>query len=174
MLHLPSLSVCFDPFAASLFSPSFIFTPVLPLNPFLTQDTAALDNLFTIVESYEHMSVPYLQFSKIGKVMRHIAVLTDDKVPGDEKYSFRERAKTLIDRWHAVLNAGKPSGAEVSANGNVAAVTGKRDEETVMEGTKNLDLNAGAGVSANGNGNGGCFRFLPYGRWLLTGCALDF
>jgi hypothetical protein len=52
-----------------------------------------------------------------------------------------------------VLNAGKPGAWEKEANGDVAG-QGKEDkakgeEEKVMEGTKNLDLNAGA------NGNGG-------------------
>jgi hypothetical protein len=57
---------------------SFVITRLTPSK----QDTPSLDELFTIVESYKHMSVPYLQFSKIGKVMQHIAVLKDDKVPG--------------------------------------------------------------------------------------------
>jgi hypothetical protein len=97
------------------------------------------------------MSVPYLQFSKIGKVMRHIAILTDDKVPGDSQYKFRDRAKALVDRWHGVLNAGKSGAGEKEANGDVAGEEkAKGEEEKVTERTKNLDLNAGFG--ANGNG----------------------
>lgn len=59
------------------------------------------------------------QFSKIGKVMRHIHALSDDKMPpgGDSKYKFRERAKTLVDRWHQVLNSGKDDSTK---NGHVA------------------------------------------------------
>ncbi|KAJ7645009.1 hypothetical protein B0H17DRAFT_1186975 [Mycena rosella] len=38
----------------------------------LTEDEMpALDALFTAVEEYETMSIEYLAFSKIGKVMRH-------------------------------------------------------------------------------------------------------
>ena len=73
-------------------------------------------------------------------------------MPGDDQYKFRERAKALVDRWHGVLNAGKPPG-EKEANGDVGAMymeRGVKDEENVTEGTKNLNLNAGAG--ANGNG----------------------
>lgn len=89
----------------------------------------ALDQLFTTVEQYEHpnlisflsvrlcgitrgpLSLPtqfYGQFSKIGKVMRHIAALAPDKVPRDEEFKFRARAKALVDKWHAILGA-KPS-----------------------------------------------------------------
>ena len=97
------------------------------------------------------MSVPYLQFSKIGKVMRHIAVLTDDKVPGDEQFKFRDRAKALVDRWHGVLNAGKPPG-EKEANGDVVVEAGMttyvKDEEKISAGTRGLDSSAGA----NGDG----------------------
>jgi hypothetical protein len=95
--------------------------------------------------------------------MRHIAVLTDDKVPGDSQYKFRDRSKALVDKWHGVLNAGKPGAGEKEANGDVAG-QGKEDkakgEEKVMEGTKNLDLNAGA------NGNGGFL--LCEGNRLMT------
>ncbi|KAF9456049.1 hypothetical protein BDZ94DRAFT_1276644 [Collybia nuda] len=115
------------------------------------EDTPSLDTLFTTVETYDKISVQYLQFSKIGKVMRHIAVLTDDKVPRDAEYHFRERAKSLVDRWHQVLNANKPNGSDAggagangttSANGNGAKVEeGKEKEKDVTEGTANIDLN---------------------------------
>lgn len=42
---------------------------------------------------------PFLKFSKIGKVMRLIAAIPDDKAPpSDVTYQFRERAKGLIER----------------------------------------------------------------------------
>lgn len=51
--------------------------------------------------------------------MRHIAALTPDKVPRDEEFKFRARAKALVDKWHAILGANKPSenGGETTANG---------------------------------------------------------
>jgi hypothetical protein len=111
------------------------------------------------------MSVPYLQFSKIGKVMRHIAILPDDKVPSDEKYRFRERAKALVDKWHDVLNAGKSGAAgEKEANGDVGPEEKPKEEaEKVTEGTKNLDLNASP--DANGDGRFPFLLFLFVGRW---------
>jgi len=84
----------------------------------------ALDNLFATVENYEKINIQYLSFSKIGKVMRHIAVLTEDKVPRDAEFHFRDRAKALVDKWHQILNANKPNGAESSA----PMANGKGDE----------------------------------------------
>lgn len=47
------------------------------------------------------------QFSKIGKVMRHVHALADDKVPRDEEFKFRDRAKALVEKWHEILSASK-------------------------------------------------------------------
>lgn len=51
--------------------------------------------------------------------MRHIAALTPDKVPRDEEFKFRARAKALVDKWHAILGANKPNenGGETTTNG---------------------------------------------------------
>ncbi|KAG9316800.1 hypothetical protein JVU11DRAFT_2865 [Chiua virens] len=84
------------------------------------EDMPALDHLFSTVEQYEHPNlINFLSFSKIGKVMRHIAALTPDKVPRDEEYKFRTRAKALVDKWHAILGANKPTenGVDATANG---------------------------------------------------------
>lgn len=42
-----------------------------------------------------------------------------DKVPRDEEFKFRARAKALVDKWHAILGANKPSenGGETTTNG---------------------------------------------------------
>jgi TFIIS helical bundle-like domain len=69
-----------------------------------------MDELFTIVEKYEHMTVGHLQFSKIGKVMRHIQSQGEDKIPRDTEFKFRERAKVLVEKWHTILNSSKTNG----------------------------------------------------------------
>ncbi|PSS38004.1 hypothetical protein PHLCEN_2v144 [Hermanssonia centrifuga] len=74
------------------------------------EDMPALDTLFTTVESYDGMSIQYLTFSKIGKVMRHIHALAPEKVSRDEEFKFRDRAKALVDKWHDILNASKANG----------------------------------------------------------------
>src|ERR1700722_12180078 len=116
----------------SSISPSLLF-----LEWFISQDMPTLDNLFTTIETYDQMNIQYLsvrlfpqnletvlayrgywsQSSKIGKVMRHIAALAADKVPKDNEFKFRDRAKVLVDKWHQILSSNKPNGADVAANG---------------------------------------------------------
>ncbi|KAF8868464.1 hypothetical protein BD779DRAFT_1676673 [Infundibulicybe gibba] len=113
------------------------------------EDMPALDNLFTTVEKYDKINIQYLQFSKIGKVMRHIAILPVERVPKNEQYNFRERAKALVDKWHQILNANKSGGSESgAANGAVAKSDVGDKEEAVTDGTAALDLNGTADASA--------------------------
>ena len=42
--------------------------------------------------------------------MRHIYNLPDDKVPRNNEFKFKERAKALVDKWHDILNASKTNG----------------------------------------------------------------
>ncbi|KAF8625302.1 hypothetical protein AX15_005435 [Amanita polypyramis BW_CC] len=90
---------------------SFLSNKGLPKD----EEMPALNNLFTTVENYDKINIQYLSFSKIGKVMRHIAILPEEKVPRDAEFKFRDRAKALVDKWHQILNAGKPNGDTVTA-----------------------------------------------------------
>ncbi|KAJ6528505.1 hypothetical protein B0H19DRAFT_1385181 [Mycena capillaripes] len=90
------------------------------------EEMPVVNDLFTTVEGYQNMNIEYLTFSKIGKVMRHIHLLEPAKVPRDDEFKFRDRAKALVDKWHGILNANK------ATDGESAAVT---------EGTANLTLN---------------------------------
>jgi len=51
--------------------------------------------------------------------MRHIAALTTEKVPRDDEFKFRTRAKSMVDKWHAILGAskGNENAAEGAVNG---------------------------------------------------------
>ena len=64
------------------------------------------DKLFTKIETYEEMSVTCLRSSKIHKVMRLIAKLPDGKIPRDEEFRFRTRAKVLTEKWQRMLDGG--------------------------------------------------------------------
>ncbi|KAI0358717.1 Tudor/PWWP/MBT [Trametes cingulata] len=81
------------------------------------EDMPGLDTLFSTVENYDNMTIEYLTFSKIGKVMRHIHALSDDKVPRDDEFKFRERAKVLVDKWHDILKANGAPESKPAANG---------------------------------------------------------
>ncbi|KAJ6456772.1 hypothetical protein C8R47DRAFT_1082303 [Mycena vitilis] len=99
------------------------------------EEMPQVDLLFTTVEGYHDMSIEYLTFSKIGKVMRHIHLLEPDRVPRDDEFKFRDRAKALVDKWHGILNANK------ATDGESAAVT---------ESTARMDLNG----TGEGEGEG--------------------
>jgi hypothetical protein len=83
--------------------------------------------------------------------MRHIATLSPEKIPPREsEFNFRKRAKALVDKWHQILNANKPTNGSPAGsatggqqtNGN-AEVDKDKDkvEDEITSGTKNLDLN---------------------------------
>lgn len=78
----------------------------------------ACNDLFTAIEQYDKMNIHYLSYSKIGKVMRHIHLQPSDKIPRDDEFNFRSRAKALVDKWHVILSANKEAGP--GANGTPA------------------------------------------------------
>ncbi|KAJ7260314.1 hypothetical protein B0H12DRAFT_1107750 [Mycena haematopus] len=104
-----------------------------------------VDALFTTVEGYENMNIGYLTFSKIGKVMRHIHLLDAAKVPRDDEFHFRDRAKALVDKWHEILNSNstKATDAEAGEEANVADVNGMA----------RMDLNGAAEAEPEGEGD---------------------
>ena len=60
--------------------------------------------------------------------MRHIAGLSDEKVPRDEEFKFKERAQALVDRWQLLAHSRK-------ANGNTSeGVNGKPDDSMQVDG----------------------------------------
>ena len=93
----------------------------------------ALDTLFASIESYQNMSVPYLRFSKINKVMRLIMLSPDDKVPRDPEFKFRERARALVNQWRGMLDAWETSLAQTNGNmgggGDCMEVVEEEDED---------------------------------------------
>lgn len=80
--------------------------------------------------------------------MRHITAVSEDRIPRDAEFRFRARAKSLVEKWHEILNASKP-GAESPAetSGHLNGKTDEKGTEDVTQGTKNLDLN-GKGKSS--------------------------
>ncbi|KAJ7712927.1 hypothetical protein B0H14DRAFT_3902119 [Mycena olivaceomarginata] len=99
------------------------------------EEMPAVDTLFTTVESYEGMNIGYLTFSKIGKVMRHIHLLEPGKVPRDEEFKFRDRAKALVDRWHGILNSNSTGAPKENGHAKAAGEEGADEaaESTAMD-----------------------------------------
>ncbi|KAF7980692.1 hypothetical protein HWV62_37139 [Athelia sp. TMB] len=76
------------------------------------REMPAFDELFTTLEHYNitisclHAEVTLIpQYSKVGKVMRHIAALSEDQVPRNAEFNFIARAHALVDKWHQLLAA---------------------------------------------------------------------
>ncbi|EJD44218.1 Tudor/PWWP/MBT [Auricularia subglabra TFB-10046 SS5] len=95
------------------------------------KDLESSDTLFKELETNE-IKVEYLTYSKIGKVMRHIASLDDAAIPREGEFGFKRRAGDLVSKWHKVANAS-----------NQRASLGGPIESPVL-----------ASAGANGNGNG--------------------
>ncbi|CAE6433812.1 PWWP domain-containing protein 1 OS=Schizosaccharomyces pombe (strain 972 / ATCC 24843) GN=pdp1 PE=1 SV=1 [Rhizoctonia solani AG-1 IB] len=88
-------------------------------------EMAGLDAVFKTVENYDKMTVEYLSYSKIGKVMRKIIQLT--AIPADEQYHFRQRAQALVTKWQQLITTsedGSPS-ANNNTKEKVASSSGK-------------------------------------------------
>ncbi|KAJ3510814.1 hypothetical protein NMY22_g15856 [Coprinellus aureogranulatus] len=113
------------------------------------EDMPDIDALFKTVEGTE-VGIEGLQYSKIGKVMRHIAALAPSKVPRDAEFKFRERAKALVERWQGVLNA-----AKVPTNGTpVTAAAGSPGKEEREDPDAKAAKDTAAAIAAATSGGG--------------------
>ncbi|KAJ6484178.1 hypothetical protein C8R45DRAFT_931632 [Mycena sanguinolenta] len=103
-----------------------------PQKPPNVEDMPTMDALFTTVELWD-MKLKYLRYSKIGIVMRHIQLLDTAKVPRDDEFQFRNRAKALVERWTALLAVRAPAcvaAHEPGDDGTLAGVDGPGETET--------------------------------------------
>ncbi|KAI5455253.1 hypothetical protein NCC49_000069 [Naganishia albida] len=73
------------------------------------------DKLFTTIENYQNMTVAYLAHSKIGKVMKKIAALTN--IPRNDDLKITDRAHALMQKWTDQIDG---KSAETVGNGDVA------------------------------------------------------
>jgi hypothetical protein len=72
--------------------------------------------------------------------MHQIAILSDDQVPRDDEFRFRDRAGALVDKWYQDL-VQKPSVAESGGANGKAKSNGGDMEEAVMQWMVALGLN---------------------------------
>ncbi|KAJ9107325.1 hypothetical protein QFC21_000775 [Naganishia friedmannii] len=80
-----------------------------------SEEMETYDKLFTTIENYQNMTVAYLAHSKIGKVMKKIAALTN--IPKNDDLKITDRAHALMQKWTDQIDNGKP--AEAIGNGDV-------------------------------------------------------
>ncbi|CUA70616.1 PWWP domain-containing protein2 [Schizosaccharomyces pombe 972h-] [Rhizoctonia solani] len=126
------------------------------------EEMAGLDTVFTTVENYDKMTVEYLSYSKIGKVMRKIIQLPS--IPSDDQYHFRQRAQSLVTKWQQLITTsedGSPSNNTnkekvASSSGKPANSTSGKPKSSKAASDKDAPAEpepAANGVQANG-GNG--------------------
>ncbi|KAJ3979685.1 hypothetical protein F5890DRAFT_1420968 [Lentinula detonsa] len=118
------------------------------------EDMPDMNDLFTQIETYDKINIAYLSFSKIGKVMRHITALSDDKVPMDSQFKFRDRAKVLVERWQHILNASRVDSKESSKppakESKNTAANGVDSKNSPGETSQSPSANNGANENVNG------------------------
>jgi hypothetical protein len=68
--------------------------------------------------------------------MRHIQSQGDGKIPRDDEFKFKDRAKALVEKWHQILNSNKPNGTSSTAAKGDEATIGTDPE------TDNMDVDA--------------------------------
>ncbi|KAG8690583.1 hypothetical protein FRC08_010483 [Ceratobasidium sp. 394] len=116
------------------------------------EEMGGLDAVFTTVEQYDKMTVEYLSYSKIGKVMRKIIQLTN--IPSDEQYHFRQRAQALVTKWQQLIatsedNGNKPAPTSTKAKSSSVkpkSKSAKADEDAPAE----PETSATNGAKVNG------------------------
>jgi len=118
------------------------------------------DQIFSTVESYEGLTIQYLSFSKIGKVMRRIAQLSE--IPRDDEFKFKERAMNLVTKWQGMVapengtshppEESHPNGTESGMDGEKTNVPKQEekvmDEKFAINGTGETKVNGTAASSA--------------------------
>lgn len=87
------------------------------------------------------------QETKIGKVMRHISLAEDGKIPRDAEYNFRSRAQTVVEKWQRIAKEHEDAQANgVQTNGTAGGEQTAADQSAI---TADVTM---ASVEPNGTG----------------------
>lgn len=108
------------------------------------EEMNGLDTVFTTVEQYDKMTVEYLSYSKIGKVMRKIIQLPN--IPSDDQYHFRQRAQALVTKWQQLITTSEGDNGGSKDKAPTSGKPGKPKSKSSQ--------NAAAEGEANGAPNG--------------------
>ncbi|KAJ7470935.1 hypothetical protein FB451DRAFT_1559455 [Mycena latifolia] len=96
-----------------------------------------IDALFTTIEEYQNMTLDYLTYSKVEKVMRHITRLAPNMLPRDDEFNFRERARLLVDKWYLIIHGRDERGSARETGGESDA-----ESAALTQGIARMGLNA--------------------------------
>lgn len=65
-----------------------------------------VDQVIKDIEAFE-MKTEWLTSSKLAKVLKRVGVLDDSKVPMNDTYNFKSRARALQEKWRQTLGLGE-------------------------------------------------------------------
>ncbi|BGP56265.1 hypothetical protein JCM8202v2_003879 [Rhodotorula sphaerocarpa] len=115
-------------------------------------EMAACGEYFDQMENFE-MKEEWLRESKLNKVLKRIALLSDDFIPEEDKYSFRSRSNALAAKWAKEMGAADSPAPPKPESGNAAppAANGTEAEaKPATEGNAADEPAAAAQEEANG------------------------
>ncbi|POY73943.1 hypothetical protein BMF94_2985 [Rhodotorula taiwanensis] len=85
-------------------------------------EMAACGEYFDQMETFE-MKEEWLRESKLNKVLKRIALMKDNSIPEEEKYSFRQRSGALANKWTSLVGGAEASPAPAKAEQSEATAT---------------------------------------------------
>ena len=65
------------------------------------EEMKAMSEFITKLEGYADLEVSIIQATKINKVLK--AILKLNVIPKEEKFQFKLRSQTLLDKWNKLL-----------------------------------------------------------------------
>lgn len=76
-----------------------------------------------------------VQFSKLGKVMRHIAQLDQGKfaIPNNDQFNIRRRAETLLETWQGLIAASGDTTSAVNGTGMETKVSTEKQQAMAVD-----------------------------------------
>ncbi|KIJ50409.1 hypothetical protein M422DRAFT_27395 [Sphaerobolus stellatus SS14] len=98
------------------------------------EDMPEHDQLMTTIEQHD-LTIEQLQFSKLGKVMRHISQLDQAvyPIPNNDEFNIRKRAEALLEKWQTLIAASAPAETAAPASSVNGAKAEKPEKDVKME-----------------------------------------
>ncbi|GAA5839873.1 hypothetical protein JCM3766R1_004708 [Sporobolomyces carnicolor] len=79
------------------------------------EDMPKCAEIFDAMEKFE-MKAEWLSESKLGKVLKRVALLKEDVIPDGDKYDFRKRSADLASKWSPLLNSNSATAGSPQAD----------------------------------------------------------
>ena len=97
------------------------------------------------LEGYADLEVSIIRATKINKVLK--AILKLSEIPKESEFQFKDRSKTLLEKWNKILESAEQPAASVTP--------GPGDETSSKELTNGVSNGSKSEAKQNGEKNGG-------------------